>query len=568
MFSIFEYFNRGYIFGVKTDKYKPYINYTWQMLPNAKVKNSGTSGVDLQLYSGNPLDFQGSQYTDINVSFGNVGSISYSGTLPTVSNQVVLGNFAINYLYIGNYLGRFAYGLGSSNWGAHNTGFIPVKNQHYNICLTWNNGVSELFVDGISIYTYNYKGAVSVDGVGLGHLKDTSGFYADCQIDYVVICNSILTPTQITQSSQYPNTFYNVMKNDVNTLFCTDFRGNAGYIADSKSYSVGNDRQVAPNSFNLLSGTGTITSNGIDTFKIILNGDGNNSINNNIIFTSLNNPPLDKELFNIKVTITINSGSFYYRSLRFANSNSTTQNYQTITSTKSIEYIHQGGVNNSINQLMLYFGSQNSCDVDVKVEYVKPLTGLYLITNYSATQRTNFRAVPNGLQDLTRSFDNLGFYTGVTDYLNCNGVGYGDTGWKINSASQIGVPFTLEVVDKISYDIAYEGDGRYNYFGFQNNQFKLFGNACELYINKDFNYRVAVYDGSSIVLYVNGVAGTPAPITSLLTSEDTYKIGLMLARPDRNRINPLRLWIAHQKVLTQAEITYNFNKYQERGLLQ
>lgn len=29
MFDKFDYFNRGYIFGVKTDKYKPYINYDW-----------------------------------------------------------------------------------------------------------------------------------------------------------------------------------------------------------------------------------------------------------------------------------------------------------------------------------------------------------------------------------------------------------------------------------------------------------------------------------------------------------------------------------------------------------
>ena len=405
-------YSYGYSLGY-SGGYNPYINYTWQMLPNAKVKNSGTSGVDLQLYSGNPLDFQATQGVQVNKSFtlsGNAISLFLGFDTDSIAITHTLAEFDNLKVSIVNAVLRVTI-----NAVNHDVAILVV-NTYYQTEIVINSNNLIVKVNGTQTYSASCTALNTTILKSLGANDGLASGRFDGQFDYFIVYNGLTT-------FSLPNQFFKDMSTNSNTVFCTDFRGTTVYIADSKSYSVGNDKQVAPDSFNLLSGTGTITNNGIDTFKIILNGDGSNTLNNNIVFTNLNNPPLDNQLFNIKVTITINSGSFYYRSLRFANANSTTQNYQTITSTKSIEYIFQGGVNNTINQLILYFGSQNSCDVDVKVEYIKSLTGVYLITNYSATQRTNFTQESKGLQDLTRLFDSNGFFLDNTDYLNCNGKG-------------------------------------------------------------------------------------------------------------------------------------------------
>ena len=63
MFNYFDYFNKGFIFGATTDKYKPYINYTWsntfQVADKMYSKNTGNSGQDLQLFSGQGCWFNG-----------------------------------------------------------------------------------------------------------------------------------------------------------------------------------------------------------------------------------------------------------------------------------------------------------------------------------------------------------------------------------------------------------------------------------------------------------------------------------------------------------------------------
>ena len=46
MFNYFDYFNKGFIFGATTDKYNPYINYSWSQTltvgGNQQIKDSGT----------------------------------------------------------------------------------------------------------------------------------------------------------------------------------------------------------------------------------------------------------------------------------------------------------------------------------------------------------------------------------------------------------------------------------------------------------------------------------------------------------------------------------------------
>ena len=63
MFNYFDYFNKGFIFGTITDKYNPYINYSWSQTltvgGNQQIKDSGTAGLNLQQFFGQGCWFNG-----------------------------------------------------------------------------------------------------------------------------------------------------------------------------------------------------------------------------------------------------------------------------------------------------------------------------------------------------------------------------------------------------------------------------------------------------------------------------------------------------------------------------
>ena len=211
------------------------------------------------------------------------------------------------------------------------------------------------------------------------------------------------------------------------------------------------------------------------------------------------------------------------------------------------------------------------CETSSTVRNYK--TGIdHPITNYTTSVRNNAKNLQYGLQTCKFVRDSLGVIQSASDYLECDGVGYGNTGLMID-ASVLGKSFSFEIIDKVTR-ASYEGDGIYNVCGWQTAQFKWLGNTAANSISLGvFNHRVAIYnaENNTLQVFVNKVGGNIINCTVSTTASASYPIGGIFQGGSiyepRSRLNPLRLFKVHNKALTQSEITANYNSYVAKGLL-
>lgn len=200
----------------------------------------------------------------------------------------------------------------------------------------------------------------------------------------------------------------------------------------------------------------------------------------------------------------------------------------------------------------------------------------YPISNYTTTCRTNAQRLLYGLQTSGFKRDTNGMILSKSNFLESDGVGYGNTGWIADTTKD----FTIECVfyrplntaDNIfgiglglASDIRFRVDSIFSF---------SFGNP-----NKTINYPSSVgahlvtinYTASSKTysMYINGVFVGSRSGSEIVNS--TLTIGLL--SNTRGTISPssnnaqARLFKVHQKALTQTEVTKNFNQYQSQGLL-
>lgn len=420
MFSMFNTFN---MFGNTKKKYNPYINYTWEMLPNAKVKNSGTSGVDLQLYSGNPLDFQATQGIQVNKSFtlsGNAISLYLGFDTDSIAITHTLAEFDNLKVSIVNAILRVTI-----NAVNHDVATL-VKDTYYQTEIVINSNNLTVKLNGTQTYSASCTALNTTILKSLGANDGLASGRFDGQFDYFIAYNGLTT-------FSLSNQFFKDMSTNSNTLFATDFRGIGSTIKDYKSNAE------------------------------------------------------------------------------------------------------------------------------------------YPITNYSATQRTNFLQESKGLQDLTRSFDSNGFFVDNTDYLNCNGKGYGDTGWIPSDVED----WSIEtIIDKHS-------DGEYRLMGISNSNgesiglgYFVNGNAMItldgyriLTTTLPINLFCITKTFDEIKFYLNGML-IASYLNTYKASSKSFYISGRNGEVGRKLNKPCRLFKVHDKALTQEEITKNYNDYVAKGLLQ
>lgn len=210
MFDKFDYFNRGYIFGVKTDKYNPYINYSWSQTltvgGNQQIKDSGTAGLNLQQFFG-----QGCWFNGIDMSI-SIGSIPVSNNMTIIYNFVPTTNSRI---------------MGRTTWDAF-VGFSTVSATEgvvrcrftgtdtvftyrltlgvpYSIALVLKPDVIDLWVNGIlrESVSHTYTFAHPLEFIG----RNSTAF-ANCVIKDIYVYNKHLTQTEIEKYTNQPNQFF------------------------------------------------------------------------------------------------------------------------------------------------------------------------------------------------------------------------------------------------------------------------------------------------------------------------------------------------------------------------
>ena len=199
----------------------------------------------------------------------------------------------------------------------------------------------------------------------------------------------------------------------------------------------------------------------------------------------------------------------------------------------------------------------------------------YPITNYLTTCRTNAQRLPYGLQTSGFKMDTAGLILSKSNFLETDGVGYGNTGWipKWNE------DFTVETVFEVSNDTEFRLNGNNYangvYFGkhtsSKNLYARVFGSGVVPLANtKDIACLTFSYNWQTkeVKQYVDGVLVGTQLATQTTNSGLPVLLGMVaLGSENYPVIKPIRAFKVHQKILTQEEITKNYTKFVNQGLL-
>ena len=105
------------------------------------------------------------------------------------------------------------------------------------------------------------------------------------------------------------------------------------------------------------------------------------------------------------------------------------------------------------SEIELWFRTTDA-DTTYYIQYssIKKLTGTYPITNFTDAVRDDAQNLNTGLQTCFWKRDKLGVPTGGSfDRLECDGVGYADTGWIPDSSNSYHIEFVLNRDSKYVY---------------------------------------------------------------------------------------------------------------------
>lgn len=209
--------------------------------------------------------------------------------------------------------------------------------------------------------------------------------------------------------------------------------------------------------------------------------------------------------------------------------------------------------------------------------YVKEVTGMYPITNYTSSVRDNAKNLQYGLQTCKFVRDSLGVIQSASDYLVCDGVGYGNTGNYIDSLTD----FSMEFIGlfKTSSTEQAHGVGYYNAYNritfsidVSGKLFSRCGGTIFTYSNVSLfnvsNYLTLTFVRSTKIfkLYLNGNYVEQVSNVNFISTGGDYTIGSQGSTT--YAVNgDIRLLKVHNKVLTQEEVTKNYNSYVAKGLL-
>ena len=195
----------------------------------------------------------------------------------------------------------------------------------------------------------------------------------------------------------------------------------------------------------------------------------------------------------------------------------------------------------------------------------------YPITNYLATCRTNAQRLSYGLQTSGFKRDSNGLILSKSSFLEADGVGYANTGWL---PSPLPDEEGIEIIFKLSTQVGFR-----KLFTVNNSNAFMVQNLNSTHTHRCYYrgalgsttqpensivYVVMTCNATTSFMYINGVLINQVPKVSIITNMALLFTSTTLID---NSSSLIRLFKVHTKVLTQEEVTQNFNKYQSQGLL-
>lgn len=565
---------------VSGTRYNPYINYSWSQTltvgGNQQIKDTGTSGLNLQQYFGQGCWFNGIDQgisTDVKVS-GASWSFALRYRAGRVLTESALSQF------IPNNTGRFRIKtedngtrfnvqLGSYQINA----LLDTTAQSRDIYISYTGTILSLYSDGSFIESVDTltPQVISVTNIEIGKSKI---YYFNGIVKDVYAFNRVLTQTEIEKYTNQPNQFFMDSLEDSSCILAMPLCEKDGFVRNYKSYSEGSNL-VVDGSF----GNQSLWVIG-DSTTISISGNAVN-FNNSSSFVY---PTPFLAIFNTPITINkcfmVELEVFNYQSgsVRVEIGASVANNNATpfLTSNGKYQFIVQHTTNSSyrpIFRAINFIGSITNLRV-------KELTSIYPITNYLATCRTNAQRLPYGLQTSGFKRDSNGLILSKSNFLEADGVGYGNTGW----IPENGQEFTIEWIyanPRNGVDVVNEGIGIEinNSADFYLRQLRATGT-----INVKFGansisspsvakmvYLAVTVTSGNFTIYINSINRGTSSNTynrTLNTLNRTFFLGgVNRGGIEKIMTKESKLFKVHQKALTQEEITKNFNKYQAQGLL-
>ena len=383
----------------------------------------------------------------------------------------------------------------------------------------------------------------------------------------------LLTTSEKDSYTNTPETFYAMAQSDSTCVLNMPMCETDGYARNMKSYSLGTNFADV-NLSSTISGTGNTIIQDVNVFNISSVTASAQTYHPMIMFYP---KTFTSDLYNIEIEVKCTSGTLKVRRIECTSplalddilTERTAKTYSLVAGFEDI-----GGFKGSILLDGLNYPIYTAVVTVKKVE--KITAGLYPITNYTSSVRDNAKNLRYGLQTCKFVRDSLGVIQSASDYLECDGVGYGNTGWIPNANED----FTIEVVKYCPSSASIDGDGnsRSDTTGlniFQTNNVLYFSIGARVSGDLDslsgittnvFHHITVSYNSTTkqVSCYLDGISRRGL-VTNFETSIYQYIIGKSiysyLSKSQR------RIFKVHNKVLTQAEITANYNSYVAKGLL-
>ena len=372
----------------------------------------------------------------------------------------------------------------------------------------------------------------------------------------------LLTTAEKDSYIATPELFYAMAQADNTCVLNMPMCETDEYVRNMKSYSEGSELT-----------DGTFISTGCN-------------INGNIITaTSAVNDRIEINIDELLVTGGISNKTFLFTikinnpntaaKLRVASNENSFTVYKEYTSLTSQEYMFVAKIGTASSLYFLVY-PDTSLPSDGSIEVlsysVKEVTGICPITNYTSSVRDNAKNLQYGLQTCKFVRDSLGVIQSGSDYLECDGVGYANTGWTPDLTKKLSIEFIVKnndnLIDNILIGCIDDPTNRLA-LGFRGTNARiLLGNAYPQYAIASTIYygtlTITGIAGQSIV-YINGeYKGLVGESTLGIPLSMFWLGGIPLA--SYKKIDT-RLFKVHNKVLTQAEVTANYNSYVAKGLL-
>lgn len=424
MFDKFDYFNRGYIFGVKTDKYKPYINYDWSTTTASGLRYlkdvGSTPTYNASMYFGrgaylNGVD-QSIEHDTITLSAdftyittkqwnGNTFDIIHGGATAYIgianSNSIVLKGTTYTYIPLNTTL---------------------LSNLIYNICIKRIGNILYAYINGVEAGNTS----ITVESISLNTVSRYGSAFGEKIIKDMFIFNRALTQSEITQAYEQPELFYAMAQADSTCVLNMPMCETDGYVRNMKTYSEG-DNFSGFTIGSQTTGTGNSITKNNNTFNIT-----------NVVSTGQVYYPL------VRFTPDVFNSDLYYQEIEVKcvtgtlkvgviEGNPSTTINEVLTAGQSRVYTKVSGFANLGGQKgVIFLDGLNypSFTAEVTLRNVRKITnGIHPIQNYTTSVRDNAKNLQYGLQTCKFVRDGLGVIQSASDYLEGDTVGYADTGW-------------------------------------------------------------------------------------------------------------------------------------------